>query len=383
MRIAFVTETYPPEVNGVALTVERSVRHMRRGGHDVLLVRPRQSDEAPADGPEEWRTHGLRIPMYSDLRMGLASAASLRKRFVRAEVELVHVATQGPLGRAAVTAARQLGIAATSDFRTNFHVYCDHYGVSFAAGAVMRYLRGFHNRTATTFVPCRALRSELLGRGFERVEVMSRGVDARLFSPRRRSAVLRQRWGASDDAPVLLYVGRLASEKNVPLALEAFAAVRARCPAARMVVVGDGPLKAALQAAHSDVHFAGVQRGEALAEHYASADVFLFPSLSETFGNVTLEAMASGLGVVAFAAAAAAELVRDGSNGRLVRAGERDAFVRAACAAVAQPHALAVWRVLARQTAQLHDWEPVLHGFERRLLAVASSADAFGHASLA
>jgi len=383
MRVAFVTETYPPEVNGVALTVERSVRYMRRAGHDVLLVRPRQAGEAHGEGPLEWRTHGMRIPMYPDLRMGFASSAALRRQLQRFDAELVHVATQGPLGRAAVLAARRLGVPVTSDFRTNFHVYCEHYGVAFARDLVMRYLRSFHNRTAATFVPCRSLRDELLGHGFERVEVLSRGVDARRFTPARRSAALRRRWGAHDDAPVLLYVGRLAAEKNVPLALDAFAAVRAQRNDARMVIVGDGPLREALQRAHRDVYFAGVQRGEALAAHYASADLFVFPSCSETFGNVTLEAMASGLCVVAFAAAAAGELLRDRRNGLLAALGDDAAFVRAAVAAAMGAVDVDALRQQARLRAQASDWEPVLQRFEQRLRAVAASVAVFGHASLA
>jgi glycosyltransferase involved in cell wall biosynthesis len=382
MRVAFVTETYPPEVNGVSLTVERSVRHMRRGGHDVLLVRPRQRGET-GDDALEWRTHGMRIPMYPDLRMGFASGAALRRRLQRFDAELVHVATQGPLGRAAVLAANRLGVPVTSDFRTNFHVYCEHYGVGFARALVVRYLRGFHNRTAATFVPCRSLRDELVAHGFERVEVLSRGVDARLFSPHKRSTALRQRWGARDDTPVLLYVGRLAAEKNVPLALAAFAAVRAERGDARMVIVGDGPLRGALQRSHPDVHFAGVQRGEALAAHYASADLFLFPSCSETFGNVTLEAMASGLCVIAFAAAAAGELVRDRRSGLLAAPGDDGGFVRAAVAAATRALDVDAVRGQARLRAQASDWEPVLQRFEQRLHAVAASVAVFGHASLA
>ena len=211
MRIAYVTETYPPEINGVALTVQRCVRHLRRSGHQVLLVRPAQAGEALGRDEQEWRTHGMRIPMYPDLRMGLATTAQLRSGLRACGAELVHVATQGPLGRAAVFAARRLGLPVTSDFRTNFHVYCKHYGLAFAGGAVMHYLRGFHNHTAATFVPCRAVQAELTAHGFDRVEVMSRGVDSRLFAPERRSIELRRHWNAADGAPVLLYVGRLAS----------------------------------------------------------------------------------------------------------------------------------------------------------------------------
>src|SRR5512145_1778391 len=134
MRIAYVTETYPPEVNGVALTVQRCVRHLRRAGHPVLLVRPTHSDERIGRDGDEWRTRGMRIPMYPDLRMGLAPASVLCHGLRQFAPDLVHVATQGPLGRAAVAAARRLGVAVTSDFRTNFHLYCAHYGFGFARG---------------------------------------------------------------------------------------------------------------------------------------------------------------------------------------------------------------------------------------------------------
>jgi glycosyltransferase involved in cell wall biosynthesis len=383
MRVAYVTETYPPEVNGVALTVERAVRHLRRNGHAVLLTRPRQPHERPMDSRAEWRTAGLRIPMYPDLRMGLALPSALRERFDAFEADVVHVATQGPLGRAAVSAAQALGLPVTSDFRTNFHVYAEHYGFGFASRLVTAYLRGFHNRSSLSFVPCRRLRSELLAAGFERVEVVGRGVDARRFAPERRSPALRLRWGAGAHNPVLLYVGRLAPEKNVPLALRAFRVVQRRVPHARMVVVGDGPMRARLEAAHPDVHFAGARHGEVLAAHYASADVFLFPSLSETFGNVTLEALASGLTVVAFDAAAAGELIRDGRNGLLATAGDEDSFIDAACLAAGSSIDFAPLRRQARRTALASDWEPVLQSFEQRLAQVAFATGPLPQVSLA
>jgi glycosyltransferase involved in cell wall biosynthesis len=371
MRIAYFTETYPPEINGVSLTVERAVRHLRRSGNSVLLCRPRQPGEEPADTMHEWRTPGMRLPMYPDVRMGLTLTATVRRRLEAFEPDLVHVATQGPLGSAAVAAGRDLLVPVTSDFRTNFHAYCAHYGLRFASGLVLHYLRRFHNRTDATFVPSRRVRAELQSQGFERVEVIGRGVDARLFNPRKRSSDLREFWDADDDAPVVLYVGRLAAEKNVVLALNAFVRLREMHPDARMVVVGDGPLRTQLEADYPNVHFAGALRGEALAVHYASADLFLFPSLTETFGNVTLEAMASGLAVVAFDAAAAGEWIRDGSNGLLVPPGDDDAFIDAACRAVGPDLDLPQLRASARHTMLAADWEPLLRGLELRLGQIA------------
>ncbi|HEV7912253.1 MAG TPA: glycosyltransferase family 1 protein, partial [Albitalea sp.] len=290
-----------------------------------------------------------------------------RHRFERRPPQLVHIATEGPLGWAALRAAQTLGLPVTSDFRTNFHQYSRYYGLGWLSPVVHDYLRRFHNQAQRTFVPTRALRADLSASGFERLEVVGRGVDTLRFSPDKRSAALRAQWQA-DDGPVLLYVGRLAAEKNVELALCAFEAVRLRMPSARMVVVGDGPLRKRLQAEFPDALFAGLQRGEALAQHYASADLFLFPSLSETFGNVTLEALASGLPVVAYDTAAAAEFVEDCDNGLLAPVGAEKAFVAAACSLAWQHRHLGAVRAQARRAAMKAQWADVLNGFEAQLV---------------
>jgi len=366
MRIAYVTETYPPELNGVSLTVERTVRFLRARGHIVELIRPRQPGERPLDASDELRTMGCAIPVYRDLRFGLARIGPLVRRFQRTRPELVHLATPGPLGWAALAAARALGIPTTSDFRTNFHQYSRYYRIGFLADAVLGLLRRFHNLSERTFVPTRAAARELAGAGFHNLTIVGRGVDGEMFSPGLRSAELRGRWHAGD-APVLLMVGRVAAEKNVELGLRAFEAARALQPATRMVVVGDGPARRRLEAAHPDVHFAGVQRGAELAAHYASSDVFLFPSLSDTFGNVVMEALASALPVVSFAVAAAAEHVEDGVSGRLVAAGDEAAFVAAVQALTDPSLALAPMRAAALAAARRAAWPEVLSRFEARL----------------
>ncbi|HUG24761.1 glycosyltransferase family 4 protein [Piscinibacter sp.] len=367
MRIAFVTETYPPELNGVALTVERTIRHLRTRGHQVELIRPRQRGEDPLDAPHELRTMSCSIPMYWELRMGLASAGTLRRRFEQTRPQLVHVATEGPLGWAALRAAQALNLPVSSDFRTNFHEYSRYYGLGWLSPVVYDCLRRFHRRTQLTFVPTSAVRESLEAAGFGRIAVVGRGVDTGLFDPAKRSEALRVQWGVGDDAPVLLYVGRLAAEKNVALALCAFEAVRLHVPSARMVVVGDGPARRRLEADFPAVHFAGVQRGEVLAQHYASADLFLFPSLSDTFGNVTLEALASGLPVVAFDAAAAADHVDDCGNGLLVPAGDERAYVAAVCSLAWQHGELTPMREQARGAALRLQWTDVLSRFEAHL----------------
>ena len=366
MRIAYVTETYPPELNGVSLTVERTVRFLRSRGHNVELIRPRQPGEAPLDASDELRTAGCPIPVYREMRFGLARIGPLVRRFRETRPELVHLATPGPLGWAALAAARALGIATTSDFRTNFHQYSRYYGVGAFAKPLLGLLRRFHNLTARTFVPTRATERELAAYGFHHLTTIGRGVDCAQFSPAHRSAELRRQWGAGT-APVLLMVGRVAPEKNVELGLRAFERARAVRPGTRLVVVGDGPARRRLEAAHPEVHFVGVQRDAALLAHYASADAFLFPSLTDTFGNVVMEALASGLPVVSFAVAAAAEHVADGVSGRLVAPDDEGAFLAAVAALTADGVSLEPMRAAALAAAQRASWPEVLTRFEARL----------------
>ena len=301
IRIAVVTETYPPEINGVARTVGPMVEWLLARGHTIDLVRPRQRPEpprAPHPALHEFLTGGAAVPR-SQVQVGFALPGTLAARWRAVRPDLVHVVTEGPLGWAAVSAAIALGIPVCSDFHTNFHSYAGHYGFGWMQGAVTAYLRWFHNRTASTLVPTEQLRAELEQLGLERLRIAGRGVDARLFDPARRSAELRRQWGCAGDELVVLSVGRLAPEKALDLFASAAKSMQAIDLRIRVVVVGDGPVRAPLERRNPGFHFAGARVGEDLAAHYASADVFLFPSTSETFGNVVLEAMASGLALLA------------------------------------------------------------------------------------
>jgi glycosyltransferase involved in cell wall biosynthesis len=281
-------------------------------------------------------------------------------------VQLVHVATQGPLGWAAVSAARRLALPVTCDFRTNFHQYAHYYGLGWIAPLVQSYLRRFHARARLNFVPTGETLRDLSQVGFERLRVVGRGVDTQRFGPHWRSEALRREWQVGAE-PVMLYVGRVAAEKNVGLALRSFRAARRLVPRLSMVVVGDGPLRPSLQTAFPDVRFVGPLRGDTLARHYASADLFTFPSLSDTFGNVTMEALASGLPVVAFNTAAAGQHVEDGVSGHLVRRGDDTAFIDAVCELARRHPRLEPMRVAARAAAQHADWDSVMLAFEQHL----------------
>jgi glycosyltransferase involved in cell wall biosynthesis len=371
-HICIVTETYPPEVNGVAFTLGHWVEGLRSQGYIVSIVRPRQESlDSPhmSFDPMVTLVPGFPLPGYRSLRFGWPAGRVLGHCWAEHPPDVVYVATEGPLGWSAVRIARRLGIPIVSGFHTNFHSYCSHYHVSWLRPLIFRYLCRFHSRTAGTLVPSADLRTRLESMGVKNVSVLGRGVDSELFNPRRRSAKLRHIWHASDNDLVLLYVGRVAGEKNLQLAVEAYRAIKQRSGAVKFVIVGDGPLRAALQSKHPDLVFCGVQTGKKLAEHYASADVFLFPSETETFGNVTLEAMASGLAVVAYDYAAAHMHIIDGESGVLVPPGDARAFVDRAVRLAGTPQTLASIRRQARGYAVSLHWKGVVERFARTLMS--------------
>ncbi len=230
-----------------------------------------------------------------------------------------------------------MGIPAVSGFHTNFHSYCKHYGVGWLQHVALRYLRWFHNQTERTLVSNEELRDQLQDVGFLNVGIIERGVDSQLFTPERRCTELRREWGLSKDDLALIYVGRIAAEKNLAVAVEAYRAIKRCNGRIKFVLVGDGPQRQSLQRENPDLIFTGMRMGEELGKHYASADVFLFPSETETFGNVTLEAMASGLAVVAYNYACAKLHITNGETGVLVKFGDANSFVGSACALVREP----------------------------------------------
>ncbi len=332
MHVAIVTETWPPEVNGVALTVQNFATGLRELGHRVSVVRPRQPANPLPEGDDSMLVGSAPLPRYPGLRIGLPAGRRLVRAWQADRPDAIYVATEGPLGWSAVRAAKRLGIPAATGFHTRFDEYMARYGVGMLTPIAFAWMRRFHNQAAATVVPTAELATFLTGHGFERVQKLGRAVDTGRFDPRFRSRALRDAWGAGDNDLVVIHVGRLAPEKNLDLAVRTFRAIAQRRPDARFVVVGEGPSHARLSAAHPDLVFAGLRRGQELSGHYASGDLFLFPSLSETFGNVTLEAMASGVATVAYDYGAAREYLRDGEHGYSVARDDEHGFVAAAVA---------------------------------------------------
>lgn len=378
MRYAIVTETYPPEVNGVALTVQGLELGLRQAGHDVDLVRPRQDgdrDGALLEGT--LLVNGATLPRYPGLRFGMPAPLRLARHWQAKRPDAVYIATEGPLGWSALRCARRLGIPVATGFHTRFDEYLPDYGAAWLQAAALRWMRRFHNQADATLVPTRELQAFLALEGFERVRLLARAVDSQQFDPAKRDVSLRADWGIEGHGFAAIYVGRIAAEKNLGLAVNAFRRIQQQRPKARFVLVGDGPAREKLAQDNPDFLFCGIQRGEALSRHFASGDLFLFPSRSETFGNVTLEAMASGVATVAFDYGAAHEYLRDGENGAAV---DSDASFVDAAVRLAGDDALrgALGRQAAQDMKRLHP-QHVVAEFDALLSELAHTRRLHAH----
>ena len=370
MKIVLITETYPPEINGVAMSLNMIVHSLVELGHSVCVVRPRQSLENQPQERERLRellVRGLPLPGYKGLQFGLPAFRKLKKDWTTNRPDLVHVATEGPLGWSAICVARKLKLPVTSSFHTNFHTYGDHYYFAGLQRLAVAYLRYIHNSTLATFGPSVDVLKQLEADGFKNLYLLSRGVDTQRYDPGKRSGELRNEWGADDKTVVAIYVGRLAKEKNIALTIRAYKALRAVVPNSKFVLVGDGPERNRLEKAYPDFYFAGFQTGEALARHYASSDVFLFASTTETFGNVVTEALASGLLVVAYDYAAPKQFIRSGKNGYLADFNNPDAYVNSVLDAVKSKERWPAMCEAASTTMRSVSWQAIAQDFAARL----------------
>lgn len=367
LRIAVVTETWPPEVNGVAMTLAKLVQGLSHRNHDVQLIRPRQTktDSPMSDASlEEVLMRGMPIPRYPELKLGLPSKKTLVKTWTLRRPDVVHIATEGPLGWSALQAAKVLKLPVTSDFRTNFQSYSKHYGVGWLRKPIVAYLRKFHNATACTMVPTRELMRTLSQNGFANLKVVSRGVDTKLFNIAKRDTSLRSSWGATDDTKVLISVGRMAPEKNLDQVLKTYDALKSTGQAFKLVMVGDGPLKEQFQKRYPEIIFPGMLSQTNLAAYYASSDLFIFPSQTETFGNVTLEALASGIPVLAFDCAAARDWVQTGVNGWLIAENNPEGFAAQAVAVFNSKDLLDQITQSTRKQVVHLDWDQIAEQVE-------------------
>ena len=369
LRLALFTDTFSPQLNGVARTLERLVTAVESRGGQVHV----ETVEDPGAHRDARVVRWPSAPFwaYPQLRMSAPLRANVTAGLKEWQPTLVHATTPFGIGLAGRAAARAMGIPLVTSYHTAFDEYLKHYGLSVLDRASWPYLRWFHNSGRRTFAPSRHVASQLLSQGFRDLRVWGRGVDPVRFHPRFRSDSMRAQMGAAPDDFVVAYVGRVAPEKQIPLAIDAMRSVIERHPRVRLAVAGDGPALADCRArAPKRSWFAGPLTGEALSSFYASADCFVFPSTTETFGNVVLEAMASGLPVIAPDIGATLELAnRD--TAELFSAGNVESLATALERVIVDAARREALRTEGLRVAQARTWDAIWDGLFREYLEVA------------
>lgn len=323
MRIAIITENFLPKLDGVTRTLARLLEHLQNTGHQALLLGPEAGMERYA-GAEVIGTKGIPLFFYPELKFNFFRPLFFR-RLREFRPDIIHIVDPVVLGATGLATARLMDVPIVSSYHTNLAAYCTHFGFPLFTRPMWSYNRLIHNQCALTFCPSPSTATLLRAQGFERLRIWSRGVDNTLFHPAQRSLALRAKWlGTRTDLQdaeqtvILLYVGRISWEKNLLLLIRAYQRMdHQRC---HLVMVGDGPAFAEVQSQLQGfpATFTGYLSGEDLAAAYASADLFAFPSYTETFGQVVLEAMASGLPVVGLEAEGVCDLVQHEHTGLLL-----------------------------------------------------------------
>ena len=299
MRVAIFTDTFIPQVNGVARNTGMLAEALKARDIPCIVLSP-DTGLKTGQGYELYFSHGFNFPFYPECKVVLPNYRDIRRKLDLFRPDLVHLATEFSMGLCGLKYASRAGIPAVGSYHTNLPQYLSYYGISFFSDLTWKYLRWFHSRCAINYCPSESTRRLLEDKGFRNLDIFGSGVDTDLFSPEKRREYLRIRAGCGKSDTVLLYVGRLAPEKDLDVLMEAYVVLRKRYRDIRLVITGDGPMTEKLMRdAPSGVFFTGYLHGEELAEVYATSDIFLFPSTTETYGNVIIEAMASGLPVVA------------------------------------------------------------------------------------
>ncbi len=357
MRITYVTESFPPDVNGVAHTAVRVAEYLHTAGHEPLVIAPEPARGVPL--PDDGfafpilRVPSVAVPVYPGFRVGLPGGR-VRAAIAEHRADLVHLAGPFVLGAGGCAAALREQVPLVAVYATDLPAYARTYHTGAVGEAIAWHrLRKIHNACDLTLSPCTATAADLRAHGIERVRVWARGVDCQRFDPAKRSERLHAELAAGADV-VVGYVGRLATEKRLDLLTQV-----ARLPGVRLVLVGSGPAEAAVRRAVPSAVFLGPHGGEQLARIYASFDVFVHAGPHDTFGQTLQEAAASGLPVVAPAAGGPLDLVRDGVTGFLVQPNDAAALGDAVGALVADPELRAAQGGAGRQLVLGRTW-PVL-----------------------
>ena len=371
MNVAIFTDNDFAKVNGVTTSLRAALRHVPPGIHARIYT----AADLAEDRDEYFATAapGMRMPLYGDMRIYLPSFSTLLRQVRRDRIDLLHLTTPGPVGLAALFVAWRTGLRMVGSFHTDLAAYTERLSGSPRLGALMReYLRWPYGRCERIFVPSESTRQLLVDGRIDgsRIDLWTRGVDTELFTPDRRSALLRRQWHVCDKRPAVIYVGRLSKEKGLDLLRGVTSAMHRRGVEHRLVLVGDGPYRRELQAQLPDAVFTGTLAPSEVATGLASADIFLFPSDTDSAGNVVLEAQACGLPAIVSDRGGPHEYIRPGATGTVCTGGDADAFGHAAAQLLRDPIRRRTMAGAARRHAETLGWDAALAPLYRAYLEV-------------
>ena len=354
----------------MALTLNRWVAYLEAHGAQVLVVAPVGRALAFPHAGTLVAAPSMPIPLRPEYRLTLGLPQALRRQIAAFAPDIMHLATPDILGHQALDFAARAGIPVVASFHTRYETYLAHYGLGVLERPVARMIARFYERCLEVYVPSTSMAQVLIEEGARNTQIWARGVDTERFDPARRSLEWRRTLGFADDDMVVAFVSRLVREKRLASVISTIQMLRTQGLAHRMMFVGEGPEREALTRALPGAVFTGRLDGEALATAYASSDLFFFPSDTETFGSVTLEAMASGLATLCADATGSRSLVENGVTGFLASADDVQAFAGHIARLQANAplrHALAA---AARARSLSFSWDAVMGGLMRRFAAI-------------
>lgn len=364
MRIAIFSDTYAPEINGVARTLKRYTDYLEKQGIEYRLFVPESSTTVPSV-PQVQRFTSVPFLLYSECRLALPNPMQIKLTLDEFKPTLIHIATPFNLGLFGVHYGKRNGIPMVASYHTNFDDYLEYYHLTFLEKWIWKYMNWFHRPFDKVYVPSQSTKDKLRDHNIhDDIELWGRGINHELYSPAKRSNTVFKENFNIHERNILLYVGRIAPEKDIHIVLETFYSLPEHVKKeTHLVIVGDGPLFKVLSEQHqTNITWTGFIEGESLAQVYASSDIFIFPSPTETFGNVVLEALSSGLPVIGANAGGVKHLINNGINGFLCEPKNIEEFVSRTSLLLETPSLRVSFSKEAEQFAKTLSWNEI---FER------------------
>jgi glycosyltransferase involved in cell wall biosynthesis len=371
MKIAFFTDTYLPQINGVTKTLSRLEKYLNNKGHEVLIFAPEYPGNP--DAPSTTTFLSLPFALYPECRLSFPNQIRIQLELKKFNPDVVHLMTEFNMGLAGLYHSRFLDIPTISTYTTNFNQYLDYYNLKALHKPCINFFNWFHNASSLTVTPSKETIKKLKADGIHRVSLFTRGIDSKKFSPIHASEEIRKNYQVGNKL-LLLYVGRISPEKDLDVLFESYHNLDRKYPEKfALMVVGDGPMKKEYEKKHGDkILFTGYQSGENLQKIYASSDIFTFPSASETLGNVVLEALSSGLPVVGVNSGGVKDLIRNNCNGYLVEPKNPAAFQERIEFLFTQTSRQRIMAYEARSSVSTRDWHYIFHNLTEEYQSISN-----------